>query len=169
MYADFEYYKNEYGGNVFESAEDMKRYERKADRILDAATGGKLEFAFPVEKKTIQAVKDCACELAEFAYQVDMYLSMAADGTGYTKQDDGNVRGKIVKSVSSGSESVTYTGADNTMGTTISEAAKDKKVRDIYEYSVVREYLTGLKDANGVMLLYAGDYPGRRCIWESGM
>ncbi|MBQ6787548.1 MAG: hypothetical protein IJO85_07495 [Lachnospiraceae bacterium] len=167
MYADFEYYQKEYGGKVFPSADDMKRYARKADRILDSSTSGKLEFAFPTDTKTVQAIKDCACELAEFSYQIDQYLAVAAEGAGYITQEDGKVRGKIVKSVSSGSESITYTGADNTVSTIVSQAAKDKKVRDVYEYGVIRGYLTGMKDANGVMLLYAGDYPGRRCVWAS--
>ena len=165
MYTDFEYYKAEYGGKVFDSEEDIKRYLRKAERVVDTATLGKLEFAFPTDEKTVSAVKDCICELAEFTYQVEKYLEVAAEGSGYVSVG-GEVRGKIIKSISSGSESVTYTGADSTVSTTISEAAKDKKVRDVYEYGVVRNYLTGLKDANGVLLLYAGAYPGRRSVWD---
>ena len=166
MYADFEYYQNEYGGNVFKSAEERKRHAKKAGRILDTYTLGKLEFAFPTDKKTIEAIKDCECELSEFVYQVEMYLNTAAEGMGYIEQDDGKVRGKIVKSESSGSESVTYTGVDNTANTVISKAAQDKKIRTVYEYGVVKEDLTGLKDVNGVMLLYAGDYPGSKSVWE---
>lgn len=166
MYVDFVYYQTEYGGKVFENETDIKRYLRKAERILDVYTLGKLEFAFPTNEKTVTAIKDCICELAEFDYQIEQYLVTATEGTGYTQQDDGTVKGKIIKSVSSGSESITYTGVENTASTIISEAAKDKKVRDVYEYGVVKQYLTGLKDANSVMLLYAGDYPGRKCIWE---
>ena len=46
------------------------------------------------------------------------------------------------------------------------EAAKDKKVADAMVYGIVRDGLSGVPDANGVNLLYAGAYPGKREVWE---
>lgn len=162
MYADFNYYQTKYGGKVIESADDFTHFGRKAERRLDVITGNKLQFAFPKKKKDKEAVKDCFCELVEFLYQLDSYQSTAMDSAGVVEQDDGMVRGKVVTSISSGSESIGYS-AKGSADTSLMEAAKDKKVADAMINSMVRDGLSGVPDANGVNLLYAGlPYPGRR-------
>lgn len=162
MYADFNYYQNEYGGKVIESADDFTHFGRKAERRMDAITGNKLQFAFPTKKKDKEAVKDCLCELAEFLYQLDTYQRAAMDSVGVTTQADGTVTGKVITSISSGSESIGYS-AKGAADTSLMEAAKDKKVADAMINSMVRDGLSGVPDANGVNLLYAGiPYPGRR-------
>lgn len=162
MYAGFNYYQTEYGGKVIESADDFNHFERKAERRIDTITGGKLQFAFPTKKRDKQAVKDCVCELTEFLYQLDRYQSMAMDSAGVVKQADGTVRGKVVTSISSGSESIGYSAKGST-DTSLVEAAKDKKVADVMINSMVRDGFNSVADANGVNLLYAGiPYPGKR-------
>lgn len=162
MYADFNYYQTEYGGKVIESADNFTHFGRKAERRMDAITGNKLQFAFPTKKKDKEAVKDCLCELTEFLYQLDSYQRAAMDSAGVVEQDDGMVRGKVVTSISSGSESIGYS-AKSSADTSLMEAAKDKKVADAMINSMVRDGLSGVPDANGVNLLYAGmPYPGRR-------
>lgn len=159
MYADFTYYQTEYGGNVLKSADDFKRYERKAERRIDAITGGKLQFAFPSKQRDIEAVKDCVCELAEFLYQLDAYQTAALESVGTVAQADGTVKGKVITSISSGSESIGFS-AGGSANTAISEAAKDKKVADTMIYGIVKDGLGGIPDYNGVNLLYAGiPYP----------
>lgn len=162
MYADFNYYQTEYGGKVIGSADDFAHFGRKAERKLDTITGGKLQFAFPTKKKDKQAVKDCFCELTDFLYQLDSYQNTAMDNAGVVEQADGTVRGKVITSISSGSESISYS-AKSSADTSLMEAAKDKKVADAMILSMVRDGLNGVPDANGVNLLYAGiPYPGRR-------
>lgn len=162
MYADFNYYQTEYGGKVIGSADDFAHFGRKAERKLDTITGGKLQFAFPTKKKDKQAVKDCFCELTDFLYQLDRYQNTAMDNAGVVEQADGTVRGKVITSISSGSESISYS-AKGSADTSLMEAAKDKKVADAMINSIVRDGLNGVPDANGVNLLYAGiPYPGRR-------
>lgn len=165
MYADFDYYKTEYGGAVLESADVFKPYERKAERRVDAVTAGKLTFAFPTEERQAQAVKDCICELTEFLYQVDTYRREAMSGMGTVKLEDGTVQGKVLTSVSSGSESRSYS-ATNSVATIVTDAARDMKVFDTAVYAIMKNGLSGISDANGVLLLYAGKYPGRECVWE---
>lgn len=160
MYADYEYYKTEYGGSLFESADAFKPYERKAERRMDTATRDKLTFAFPIEEKDAAAVKDCLCELAEFLLRVDQFQEAASASVGVVTQEDGTVKGKVVTSVTSGSESRGYS-AGGTIATAIADAAKDRKVFDIAVYSLVKDGLSGVPDANGVNLLYAGTYPVR--------
>lgn len=162
MYADFNYYQTEYGGKVIESADDFTHFIRKAERRIDVITGRKLQFAFPTKEKDKEAVQNCLCELADFLYQLDSYQRAAMDSVGVVTQADGTVTGKIITSISSGSESIGYS-AKGSADTSIMEAAKDKKVADAMISSMVRDGLSGVPDANGVNLLYAGiPYPGRR-------
>ena len=162
MYADFNYYKTKYGGKVIKSASDFNHFERKAEHRIDTITGNKLQFAFPTKKKDKETIKDCVCELVDFLCQLDSYQRTANDSIGVVTQADGMVTGKVVTSISSGSESIGYSakgGAD----TSLMEAAKDKKVADSMVLSMVRDGLSSVPDANGVNLLYAGiPYPGRR-------
>ena len=159
MYADYTYYQTEYGGKM--SADDFKRFGRRAERRIDGITGNKLQFAYPTNERSIEAVKDCVCELADFLYQIDTYNAAAMDSMGTVAQADGTVKGKVITSISSGSESIGYS-ASSSASTTISEAAKDKKVADATIYGVVQDGLTGDADSNGVNLLYAGiPYPVR--------
>lgn len=159
MYADYTYYQTEYGGKM--SADDFKRFSRRAERRIDGITGNKLQFAFPTETRSIEAVKDCVCELADFLYQIDAYNAAAMESMGTVAQADGTVKGKVIKSVSSGSESISYSDGGS-FSTATMEAAKDKKVADAMVYSMVQDGLTGVSDSNGVNFMYAGiPYPDR--------
>lgn len=159
MYADYTYYSTEYGGKM--SADDFKRFGRRAERRIDGITGNKLQFAYPTETRSIEAVKDCVCELADFLYQIYSYNAAAMESMGTVAQADGTVKGKVITSISSGSESIGYSAAGSASTATM-EAAKDKKVADTMIYGMVRDGLGGIPDANGVNLLYAGAYLGRR-------
>ncbi|MCM1232720.1 MAG: hypothetical protein NC489_21550 [Ruminococcus flavefaciens] len=163
MYADYDYYQTEYGGKM--SADDYKRFVRKAERRIDTITGGKLQFAFPTNERDAQAVKDAVCELADFLYQIDQYNAAAMESMGTVAQADGTVKGKVITSISSGSESIGYS-ASGSASTAAMEAAKDKKVADAMIYGMVRDSLSGISDNNGVLLLYAGSYPRKREIWS---
>ena len=113
----------------------------------------------------MEAVKDCVCEQADFLYQIDAYNNAAMESMGTVAQSDGKVKGKVITSISSGSESIGYSIAGSASTATM-EAAKDKKVADAMVYGIVRDGLSGVPDANGVNLLYAGAYPGKREVWE---
>lgn len=163
MYAEHDYYSTEYGGKM--SAGDYKRFGRRAEHRIDSITGGKLQFAFPTNKRDAETVKDCVCELADFLWQIDTYNNSAMESMGTVAQADGTVKGKVITSISSGSESIGYSAAGSSSTATM-EAAKDKKVADTMIYGMVRDSLGGVPDANGVNLLYAGAYPGKREVWK---
>ena len=159
MYADYEYYQTEYGGKM--SADDYKRFGRRAERRIDGITGNKLQFAFPTNERDIEAVKDCICELADFLWQIDSYNAAAMESMGTVTEADGTVRGRVATSVTSGTESRSYSAAGSASTATM-EAAKDKKVADTMVYGMVRDNLCGVPDANGINMLYAGiPYPRR--------
>lgn len=158
MYADFNYYLTEYMGDVLESA-DFAKYSKKAAKRIDNLTTGKLRFAFPFDEHAANAVKDCECELADFLFMLDRYTKAAMESVGTITQADGSVRGKVVKSVSSGSESISYS-ASEAANVELMEAAKDSKVAGNMIKRIVTENLSYMADANGVNLLYTGiPYP----------
>lgn len=159
MYADFNYYQTEYMGEVIESADNFTRYSKKAARLIDKLTTGKLHFAFPFDEQTANDVKDCECELAEFIYKVDRYNQIAMDNMGTITQSDGTVRGKVLTSVSSGSESRGYS-ANSATDTDIAQAAKSEEKFNEKVNTTVSDYLSFKSDANGIYLLYRGiPYP----------
>lgn len=159
MYADYNYYQTEYMGDVIESADDFTKYSKKAAKRIDNLTTGKLRFAFPFDEHAANAVKDCECELTDFLFTLDRYKKSAMENMGTVTQADGSVRGKTITSVSSGSESISYS-ANATANTEIMEAAKDSNVADSVMNGIVRNSLAYIADANGINLLYAGiPYP----------
>ena len=73
------------------------------------------------------------------------------------QQEDGTVTGKVVSSVSSGSESRTYaTGSSGNASNIYAQAAMDKKTENMLIYQTAVEYLSGVTDDEGRNVLYAG-------------
>jgi hypothetical protein len=75
------------------------------------------------------------------------------------EQTEQGVRGKVIASVTAGNESITYSTGTNGFATAVDAAVMDKAARDKLLSDTVREYLSGVEDANGVKLLYMGCYP----------
>lgn len=99
IYADYDYYANVYMGNSI-SEEDFPRMAARASRFIDYITQNR------AESSGLDAVKLCACELAEKYQLIDMAHMAARDSmSGDAEQ---------VKSESVGSWSRTYgSAADN--------------------------------------------------------
>ena len=159
-YVSYEYFKFLYGEEI--PAETFTRIAWDADRVIDKATMGidnvrKLQVAFPTDEYDAEAVKRCVCNLIQTMYQIDLASKSMADGIGYEKTESG-MRGKVISSVSAGSESITY-GNGLTMQSTIGKAVSDVKERGRVYREIVSDALSGIKDANGVNLLYMGKYP----------
>lgn len=150
-------YINLYADVISENT--FSRLSWEALRIMEDQTTGadgfrKLRAAYPTDEYDAEAVRRCACELIHLLYQIETAESAA----GYVTREDGTVVNKKVASVSSGSESVSYyTGG--TGATQTEAAASDSNVRKKMLADTVRTYLSGVKDANGVNLLYMGVYP----------
>lgn len=155
MYVDYEYYRTLYGEKAISEAE-FNRLLWDAEREIDKATSGvdgvrKLQVAFPTSDYDAETVKRCVCALVEFLGN----LEVAESGSNFIKDASGTVHGGIAKSVSAGNESITYVTSD----TSISNAIKSVKDRDLTVYAFIASRLHGVDDANGVNLLYAGRYP----------
>ena len=128
-----------------ESAFERLRWE--ARRIMDRATTGldgvrKLAVAPPAEEHDAQAVERCEAALVRLLWQNEQ-------AGGCVSRADGTVCGKVVTAVTTGSESVSFAAPG-------AVSAEDREVRC---RELAERYLSGVKDANGVNLLYMGLYP----------
>lgn len=159
-YVTYDHYKSIYGNDSMPET-DFNRLSWEACRRIDTLTLNKLKFAYPTDPDAIEAVKRCVCKLIEIAYQIEAASKRVSEGQGYVTDESGALRGKVVSSVSSGSESISYT-AKAEQSTEIDEAARDPQKRENLYRNTVREYLSLVPDSNGVNLLYAGiPYPVR--------
>lgn len=142
-YADYEFYKNEYYGNTIAES-DFPKWADRASRQIDVFTFRRLLSAYPEDKYTDKQIKLCMCELAEKMMETDKYLKASA------LNEEGHAA--TVKSVSAGSESITYTTGETVYASVI----KDERSRTAFYRVTLTEYLNGLTDANGICLLYVG-------------
>lgn len=158
-YVDHGFYKSIYGDTMPET--DFNRLEWDARRKVDNLTGGKLKFAFPTDEDSIEAVRRCVCSLIHLAGRIETAEKRIADARGYTMDESGALRGKVVSSVSSGSECISYT-AKVEGSTLIDSVLADRAKQEGLYRDTIRECLSGVQDSNGVDLLYCGiPYPVR--------
>lgn len=140
--------------------EDFNRLGFKAQRVLDDLTTGvdgvrKLAVAMPTEEYAKECVVRCLCELVHLSAQVEATRNAGAAA----KQADGTVAASnAVTSVSSGAESMTFASGSAVSSAIRDAAGSTAAERQLYA-ATVREYLSGIEDANGVRLLFGGRYP----------
>lgn len=159
MYITFEEYSALY------DPIDEKLFNRlafDACRVMDMHTTGidnvkKLKRFFPTEEDDVQAVKHCAAKLIDTLHQIHNAEESAA---GAYENSEMGIRGKYIQSITAGNESISYTSGD-TSKTAIDSAVADKTRRDKLLADIVWEYLRGVRDSNGINLLFMGSYPGR--------
>lgn len=160
-YAAFAEYAELYPNGA--GADDYARLSWEADRIIDRHTTGldnvrKLQVAMPTDEYSLAAVKHCACALANLLYQIETVENSAVSAAGSVTRSDGLVVGKQVASMSSGSESISYS-VSTAATTTVGAAVASEEEREKLFTATVRKYLSGVTDANGMNLLYMGVYP----------
>lgn len=162
MYIDYEYYKSLYGEkSILET--DFNRLIWDAEREIDKATSGvdgvkKLKIAFPTDEEDAEAVKRCVAKVINKIYELEEAESNANSLWQYTKREDGSIQGKVVSSVSAGNESISY-AVGKSQETINSTAIKSVANKERTIYQIISSRLSGVSDANGVNLLFAGRYP----------
>lgn len=158
--------KEEYAA-IYDPIDDEKIFTRlayDACRSIDRLTAGadgikKLRVAFPTDEDSAEAVKHCTAQIVHFLYQIQEAEKSASMGRGY-EQTEGGLRGRVITNVSAGNESVSYSASQQQTAADLAMMDAARKERTIRE--IVKEYLSGVADANGVNLLYMGTYPVRR-------
>lgn len=147
-YSTYQEYKS-YGGVADENA--FNRLWFDADKHIDNLTMTldgvrKLRKFPPTDSDTLESLKRCECRIIDILFNAETV-------NGFVVREDGSVSSKQVASVSSGSESITFSKIED--GGAYGSSASGVSAID----AVIRQYLSGLVDANGVNLLYAGVYP----------
>ena len=136
---------------AFEACRAIDKHTTGADNVK------KLQRYFPTEEYNAKAVKYCAAKIVNILQQIQGAEEAAAVGRGYKETEQG-LRRKIISRVESGSEAISYSET-KLANTAIDVAAADKGEKNKLIASVIRDYLSGVTDANGVNLLYMGVYP----------
>lgn len=162
-YVTYQEYTAVYGDKAIKEA-DFNRLLWDATRLMDANTTGidgykKLKNAFPTDADDAETVKRCIYKIITILHLVEDVETSATNSHGYVTKEDGTVVGKVVSSVSSGSESISYASGSSANETVYEKAAVDLDFRNTLLINAVREFLSGIRDANGVNLLYMGRYP----------
>ena len=131
-YTTYEYYRDSYYGDSVEESSFAKWNMRAADKLQEMTNGSLTE---EVVAEYDDRIQKAACALIDLMYQIDYKTKHACDPEG------GNI-----KSMSSGSESVSF-GNNETL---VDKVLADKTAQERMMYEAVSEYLgcTGL--------LYAG-------------
>lgn len=155
MYTTYEFYTTCFLGDIIPQDAFEKFCQRSCDEI-DLITFDRLVEGLPSDERTAARVQKAVCALAELLYRLDAEDKKAEESTGVVKREDGTVIGKQITSVSSGSESVSYSVGQNTNNSLISAVLKNSAARKKLKYDTVKQYLAGLTDDGGTLLLYAG-------------
>lgn len=160
MYITIEEYNNMHTAVLETSLFNRLAFE--ACRVMDIHTTGvdgvkKLKIAFPTDEDDADAVKYCAAKIINLLFQIQEAEAAASVGRGYTETAQGLQR-KIISRVESGNEAVSYSET-KLSNSSIDAAVSDVSARKALLSSTIREYLSGICDANGVNLLYMGKYP----------
>lgn len=160
-YVTYDYYKSIYGEDSMPET-DFNRLSWEACDWIDNLTLNKLQFAFPRNERDVEKVRRCVCMVITELYRVESIKKSAMDAIGYTQQADGSVRGKVVTSISSGSESIGLSAGGTSANTAETKAAQSEKDLSGEVVMKVKRILSNTPDSNGVNLLYAGiPYPVR--------
>lgn len=147
-YADFDFYKDTFYGDVLTEDTADKWLDRASDKI-DALTFNRLETGFPEIEAHVIKVQKAVCAVAEALYHVEQQRI----ATAATKDAKGNVRAAVT-SISSGRESVSYSQATNT--SVYAKAVADGAEMAALIRGIAVQYLSKVTDKNGICLLYAG-------------
>ena len=162
-YINYEYYTEMYD-NPEITEKEFNRYAYDVDRKIDFLTTGidgvkKLKVAFPADEDDAEAIKRCMVAMIDLTHRIKKAEKAMENARGYIVGSDGFVKGKVVSSISSGNESITYSSGDKSTTSIIDRALSDKDMQNQLYKDMVTEYLSGVADANGVNLLYMGRYP----------
>lgn len=82
LFADFNYYQNEFGGSLVPES-GWNKAAGKAGDLINAATFGRIETEIPAQFET--NIKRCCCEMAEFIYAYAENLVKSGTGQATAK------------------------------------------------------------------------------------
>ena len=155
-YADEHFYTAEWGGSLI-TGKDIGIYLKRASNEIDTYTSRRIRKGLPEDAYAQERIQMAVCSVAELLYQFELADRQARQAIADAASKD--ISEKNIKSVSDGTESVTYvTGSE--------QASQAKALSPVFSasiagrrkelYSTICRYLSGISDKDGIKLLYAG-------------
>jgi len=151
-YIDFDYYTTLYD-DIDEATFNRLIYDAcaKVDNMTTGLSGlRRLEKFFPENERDVEAVKRCVAKVLNLSYQIEKAESNVQGNV----ETEGEYKGKVIESISSGSEKISF--VTNKEYTVVSAVVSNKDAQDRLYNEIIVESLRGIKDARGVNLLYMG-------------
>nr|UVM86687.1 MAG: protein of unknown function DUF3199 [Bacteriophage sp.] len=160
-YTTFTFYEQIYHGNVV-PAEDFDRIADRASDFLDTITFDRLADGLPSDEKAATRVQKAVCAVCDKLYQLELAdkQAMSAAAGGTSSGGPGAAEG-VVTSRSAGSESISYASPSEMANgakawSAVYQAAGDAQETNKLLADAAMLYLAGVKNDDGVPLLYAG-------------
>lgn len=152
-YTDYEFYTDRYFGDIIPEADFLRLSERASEEI-DRLTNKRLRKWMPEDEGDAADVQKAVCALAESLYYSETLVSAGMAGIGGITQADGTIRGKVISSISSGSESRSFatggTSASSLEGVEMQRMQKQKR-------QDAESFLSGIQYKDyGYNLLFSG-------------
>lgn len=161
-YTTFTFYEQTYHGNVV-PAEDFDRIADRSSDFLDVITFDRLADGLPSNEKAATKVQKAVCAVCDKLYQLELAdkQAMSAAAGGTSSGGTGGVTSGVVTSRSAGSESISYASPSEMANgakawSAVYQAAGDMQKTNKLLEDAARWHLTGVRNDDGVLLLYAG-------------
>lgn len=145
---NYDFYKNNFCSDTI-SADEFPKYEAMSEDRVHALTFERLAYGLPSDERSAIKVQKAVCALADLLYQINKEMQLQSTVT----DENGNTTHRAISSITSGSESISYS---NSASTEISKAAADTAFKEKLIISTITPYLANVCDDKGVNLLYAG-------------
>ena len=160
-YTTFTFYEQTYHGNVIPS-DEFDRIADRASDFLDTITFDRLADGLPSDERAATKVQKAVCAVCDKLYQLELAdkQAMSAAAGGTSSGGPGAAEG-VVTSRSAGSESISYASPSEMANgakawSAVYQAAGDAQETNKLLADAAMLYLAGVKNDDGVPLLYAG-------------
>lgn len=162
-YADYEFYTTKYYGSDIPDSQSFDKQAERASDFLDTITFERLVDGLPDNERAQTKIKKAVCAVSDKLYGLELAekQALSAAAGSDSKTDINGKSSGIIVSRNSGSESISYASPSEIANgakawSTVYSAAGDEQATNKLLYDTAKVYLMGVRDNNGVPLLYAG-------------
>lgn len=143
MYTNYDFYTNKYFGAVI-SEYDFPKYEDRAENKLYQLTMGRIDKVMmgDYESRLSSLIQKAICDIAEKMYDIDKANELYRQSQGVVTEN-GVTHGANVKSISAGSESITYSAQSDSVNSIQALVNMDKYALERVYFESARDYLGG--------------------------
>lgn len=161
-YADYEFYTTKYYGSAIQDSQSFDKEAERASDFLDIITFDRLVDGLPDNERAQTKIKKAVCALADKLYGLELAEKQALSAaTGSITSGTGGATTGVITSKSSGSESISYASPSEIANgakawSAVYSTTGDEQATNKLLYDTAKVYLVGVKDNEGMPLLYAG-------------